>query len=217
MIRSLILVLMMTWTGAMAQSSILILKLYDSDKFKTQNLDTALNQAGFTNNYLSEIPSAEQLDSALDSYDQFWVVSDWKRHLDSTHLEVIQSYLEEGKGLYLLADNEPYDADADYISQYFTGATFDGNYMADKRASSAPGGDLLNDESYIYEGFTVSSLSMSESVKPQIIGSDGQVCVASFDNAQYRILLDGGFTKMYNKWNRLSAKYFVEAANWLSK
>ncbi len=204
-------------TGSVAQSNILILKLYDSDKFVTEDLDTALLEAGYHSDYLSELPPARELDSLLTRYDQFWLVSDWQRHLDSSYLEVIQSYLEAGNGLYVLADNEPYDADAEYVSEHFTGATFNGNYMADKKASPAPGSDLLTDEAYLYEGFTVSSLSISESVKPQIIGSDGQVCVASFDNAQYRILLDGGFTRMYNKWTIFSARYFVEAANWLSR
>lgn len=214
------LALMIVEISTFAQSGkqeILCVRLYNADNFSNPLLDSTLRSEQIGITYLDSLPSFYDFDSTLHDYDQLWLVSDFKKHLDSSYLLVIESFLEEGKSLYVLADNEPYLADAEFVSNYFAGAHFSGNYMADKGAKAASECDLATSRNTLYEGFTVSSISMPESVKPQFVGSEGQVFVASFDNGRYRILMDGGFTRMYTKWDDQSAQYFLNAANWLSR
>jgi len=197
------------------ESSILILKLYTADNFLTTDLQRSLNAEGFMVKETDTIPSSDSLAIQLKKFGQLWVVSDYERHLDSSYLEVLKSYLDSGNALYILADNEPYNADANFLAKNLTGAEFGGNFLADMKAKASYSSDLACNVVDMYEGFTVSSISMPESVKPQFIGSEGQVFIASFHHYKYKILLDGGFTRMYTKWNAGSETYFVNAAVWL--
>jgi len=200
-----------------AQDRILLVGLYPHTGLHNLSLDSALSVNGYVLTYINTLPKAEVFMHQLQNNDQLWLVSDYKQYMDSSYLYSIDDFLNRGGGLYLLADNEPYDADAEFVSNYLVGVHFEGNFVADKRAVSFLGSDLRSDVTELYEGFTVSAVSMPEGVKPQVIGSDGQVSVASYDNGKYRILFDGGFTRLFVKWNKTSCLYFLDAANWLKR
>ena len=199
-------------------TSILLIRLYQSPNFKTMKLQQSLLENGFAMEEISYAPSADSLDRFLGHFDQCWIVSDYVRHLDSSHIPVFMSFLQKGNALYLLADNEPYDADVEFISKALTGAEFTGNIIADKDGQPMMDADLELSENLdsLYEGFTISAISIPEAVKPQFVSSNGQVMIASCRTSSYKILLDGGFTRMFAKWDHNSARYFVNAANWLS-
>src|SRR5690606_13383464 len=99
------------------ESSILILKLYTADNFLTTDLQRSLNAEGFMVKETDTIPSSDSLAIQLKKFGQLWVVSDYERHLDSSYLEVLKSYLDSGNALYILADNEPYNADANFLAK----------------------------------------------------------------------------------------------------
>lgn len=197
-------------------SSILMLRLYKAPHFHTAQLSNSLDSSGFKLVVEDEIPSADSLAVMLSGADQFWVISDYLHHLDSAHLEVIQNYHAQGGAVYILADNEPYDADAETIALSLTGATFQGNYVADNLTSSFTDKSALTTNEEVYDGFSVSTVTVPEGGKPELVSSEGHVLVVSYQSSTGRILLDGGFTRLYRHWDKNSAQYFVNAANWLA-
>lgn len=198
---------------------ILCLKFYQSDQFNTAKLDSSLNSAGFEIDYMSSMPQKAEFSRIKYTYSQIWVISDLKQHIDSSYYSDFEEYMNMGGRLYLLADNEPYDVDAELLAQHLIGNTgFVGNYVADDQGVPADQCDINEDSSLdIYEGFTVSSIGLTNHMKPQFMGSVGQIIVASYQTESQKILLDGGFTRMYTKWTDASAKYFTLAANWLNE
>ncbi len=200
------------------EGRILCLKFYRSNHFTTEKLDSTLQSAGFEIDYLDSMPAKSEFARLKYAYSQIWIISDLKQHIDSSYYQDFKDYMNYGGRLYLLADNEPYDVDAELLAQHLIGNTgFIGNYIADDHGVPADQCDINEDSSLdIYEGFTVSSIGLTNQMKPQFMGSVGQVIVASYQSDSYKILLDGGFTRIYTKWSDASAKYFTQAAYWLN-
>ena len=68
-----------------------------------------------------------------------------------------------------------------------------------------------------YEGITISNVCNCRNVTPLIYGSDCQVVSAYYDRDGKRAILDGGFTRLYHKWDSAGTdRYVVNAAAWLA-
>lgn len=137
-----------------------------------------------------------------------------RRHtLDAQALRAIEDFAKAGKGLCLLADDEPFTAEADELAQRLFGARVSGNYLADKVAvvkgrGLTPaavrkfGGQfeanphaLLTDVNFLFEGITVSHVGKSEKLEVAMAASDGKTLLAVSKVPGQRVVIDCGFTR----------------------
>src|SRR5690349_23969288 len=69
---------------------------------------------------------------------------------------------------------------------------------------------------HIYEGITIATIQPNDTLEPLIYGSAGNLVAAYYDKGGKRAILDGGFTRLYNKWDTAgTARYVKNAASWL--
>ncbi|MEA4914288.1 MAG: hypothetical protein VB061_06940 [Christensenella sp.] len=68
-----------------------------------------------------------------------------------------------------------------------------------------------------YEGITIAEVHTTTDLQPLIYGSDGKVVAAYFEKQQKRAIVDGGFTRLFCKWDDAGTdRYVVNAAAWLA-
>lgn len=68
----------------------------------------------------------------------------------------------------------------------------------------------------VYEGITIATIDSSAAMTPIIIGSAENLVCAAYDRDGKRALLDGGFTRLFYKWESAGTeRYVVNAAGWL--
>jgi hypothetical protein len=136
------------------------------------------------------------------------------RHmLDERAYKAIEEFVKAGKGLCLLADDEPFTAEADELARRLFGARVGGNYMADRVATVRGRGftpaelrkfgaqfevddhALLTGVNFLFEGITVSHVTQSDKLEPALKGSDGKTLLAVSKVAGQRVVIDCGFTR----------------------
>ena len=185
----------------------------------------ALERKGF-NVLLLEEASPWKLEQELREACQLWVISDTKRHLNQEHLNVIMDFYNRGGNLYLFGDNEPYYADANYLAEVFLGTSLSGNkpgrhVIGIKTSQSSPGilgGHLISTGIVnFYEGSTISEVKTTSLVKPLVTSSENTTVTGMMDEGGHRILIDGGFTRLFYKWDTAGTdRFIVNAAAWLA-
>jgi hypothetical protein len=136
------------------------------------------------------------------------------RHvLDEKAFKAIEDFVKAGKGLCLLADDEPFTSEADELARRLFGARVSGNYVADKVATVRGHGltpaeirkfggqfevddhALLTDVNFLFEGITISNVSKSDKLEVAMKASDGQTLLAVSKVAGQRVVIDCGFTR----------------------
>jgi hypothetical protein len=163
----------------------------------------------------------------LSQYTQLWFVSDKKRCLTTAQIEMIADFVQQGSGLLIWADNEPYYADANALAEKLIGTQFSGDKKGNKVLSSSttlkPGSfidhPLTQGVNKLYEGITISTIRSAPFLTLLAQSHDGQMCMACFEKDKQRIVLDTGFTKLIgdNFYNTAgTARYFRNIAFWLS-
>lgn len=213
--------------GGFAGQHIVILCLYTGENILTGICQTvaALEKKGFSVDLCTSVTPAE-LKKKLQDACQLWVVSDSSRRLDGGHLEVIRAFWEAGYGLYILGDNEPYYADANYISKALAGVTMSGNDPGDRviGVQEKPGGvgliaghpistGIVN----LYEGITIATVETNQKVRPLMNADTGKTVTAIVEEDGRRMLIDGGYTRLYFKWDTAGTdRFVVNCAAWLA-
>lgn len=136
------------------------------------------------------------------------------RHaLDEKAFGAIEEFVKAGKGLCLLADDEPFTAEADELARRLFGARVGGNYLADKTAAvkgrgltpadvrkfggqfEAADHALLTGVNLLFEGITVSHVTKSDKLDAALAASDGQTLLAVSKVPGQRVVIDCGFTR----------------------
>jgi hypothetical protein len=136
------------------------------------------------------------------------------RHaMDEKAYRAIEDFAKAGKGLCLLADDEPFTAEADELARRLFGARVGGNYVADKVAvvrgrGLTPAevkkfggqfevGDhaLLTGVNFLFEGITISHVTKSDRLAAALKASDGKTLVAVSKVPGQRVVIDCGFTR----------------------
>ena len=212
--------------GAFEGQTILVLQLYSEASFDFKAPEKALKEKGFgVFRYISNPPDAAQLKKDLSQSCQLWIISDMYSKLNEDHLKVIKEFFNAGHGIYIWGDNEPYYADANKVAQYLFNGEMTGNLMGDQPVgiqmnSTAPGireGHLITTGlENVYEGITIATVSANESLQPIIYGSAGNLVTAVYEKNGKRAILDGGFTRLYYKWETAGTdRYVKNAAAWL--
>lgn len=209
--------------GAFEGQTIAVIQLY---AFPFDKPRDALKRKGFSVYRWNGAPSVEDLREGLKKANQLWVISDSARHLSDAHISVIKSFYEEGHGVYIWGDNQPYYADANAIGKALIGGEMKGDLMGDKPVGlrmkeGTPG--LVPDHllttglEHIYEGITIATIQPNQRLEPLIYGSANNLVAAYYEGEGRRLIFDGGFTRLYNKWDTAgTGRYVVNAAAWLA-
>ncbi len=186
----------------------------------------ALAKKGFEVDLLTSVTPGD-LKEKLRKACQLWVMSDSTGHLNAAHLAVIREYYERGGGLYIMGDNDPYYVDANMITSALVGTKMSGNTLGDKvigvqsaqgRPGIIDGHPITTGIVNLYEGITIATVKTDgRKVKPLVMSSDRNVVTAYVDDGKHRMLIDGGFTRLYHKWNTAGTdRFVVNCAAWLA-
>jgi len=214
--------------GAFEGQTVAVIQLYTLESnFDFQVVKAALKEKGFSVvRWINGAPSPQDLAKALEKASQLWIIAGERQFLTEDHVKVIKRYWEAGHGLYIWGDNEPYYADANVLGKALFGTTMTGNLIGDQpvglqqepgKPGLIPNHLLTTGLEHIYEGITIATIHPGTSdLKPLIYGSAGNLVSAYYDKDGRRAIFDGGFTRLYNKWDTAgTARYVKNAASWL--
>lgn len=213
--------------GAFEGQTIVVLHFYTGENFDFEKPKAALKEKGFSvYRFINAAPTPEELEVALSKACQLWVISSSTQMLNDQHAEVIKRFFYSGKGVYIWGDNDPYHADADFLAQKLIGVTMDGYYTGGQNVgfkSDSTSSGMLKDHlittglEFVYEGITISKINDPKHLlKPLIWSTDGNVVTALYEDQGQRLILDGGFTRLYCNWDTAgTGRYVKNAATWL--
>lgn len=210
--------------GAFEGQTVAVLQFY---MFDFEPARAALAEKGFSvYRWSQDAPSPETLEAGLKKANQLWIISDASSRLTPAHLDVIQRFFESGHGVYIWGDNDPYYADANQVAGRLIGSSMSGDLMGDQtvglasvdaKGSLARGHDITTGIEQLYEGITIATIAPNPHLKPLVVGSAGNLVTAVYDEGGKRAVIDGGFTRLYNKWDTAgTARYVKNAASWLA-
>lgn len=209
--------------GAFEGQTVAVIQLYD---FPFEDARAALKQKGFGVYRFNGAPSPKELEAALAKSCQLWVISDAAQHLTDEHIKIIKRFFDAGHGVYIWGDNQPYYADANRIGTALLDATMTGDLWGDQvvgmkekseqKSGIVPNLLLSTGIEQIYEGITIATVQPNDALQPLIYGSAGNLVSAYYDHGGKRAIFDGGFTRLYNKWDTAgTGRYVKNAAAWL--
>ena len=212
--------------GAFDGQTVAVLHFYTGMGFDFELPKKALKEKGFSvYRWIDRPPPAAELERQLQKASQLWIISGEYRQLGPDHLAVIKRFFESGKGVYIWGDNEPFYADANYVAEELLGASMHGYLQGEQtiglQAREGRAGIMANHLvttgiERIYEGHTVATISPSADMRPLMYGSADNLITAYYDKDGKRAILDGGFTRLYMKWDTAGTARFVKnAASWL--
>lgn len=190
----------------------------------------ALRKKGFNVVEYKSTPNDAELARILNTPDsQLWLVSNHVRTISDSAVNLIYNYYMQGHGVYVWSDNANFFADTNPLlaKMYGSGVYMSGNYVGDKvlgiqTKSGAPGiianHPITTGLVSFYEGITISTVNMGNSrLKPLMYNSESGIVAAYDDKDGRRALIDGGFTRLYHKWDSAGTdRYIVNAAAWLT-
>lgn len=214
-------------SNAFKGMTIVILQLYTGEGFDFKLPGDTLISKGFQiicwNNGL---PDFNDFKKGLATACQLWVISREIAFIKADYLKEIIKFFNEGNGLYVWGDNEPFFADANQILAALFNSSMYGNIYGDCMIgikTSATKSGIVADHPIstgienFYEGITIASIKDSKDLSPLIYGSDGQVIASVHEKNGRRAIVDGGFTRLFLKWHSAgTARYVANAAAWLA-
>ncbi|MDX2361478.1 MAG: hypothetical protein QNK23_11780 [Crocinitomicaceae bacterium] len=213
--------------GAFEGNTVAVLHLYTGEGFDFAEPKAALEQKGFSVfRWIDNPPSPEELRESLKNACQLWVISSHVRKLTDEHAEVIKEFFESGKGLYIWGDNEPFYADANFLTQKLFGTTMNGNLEAGQtvgvsgeasnRAGIVDGHLISTGVANMYEGITIATVKPTQELSALVYGSADNMVTAIYEHDGKRAIIDGGFTRLYYAWDTAgTGRYVKNAAAWL--
>ena len=212
--------------GSMKGYKVVILNLPNIDLAQPK---AALERKGFSVSVFhlcspSELTAVERI--LKDKKSQLWVISEAYLKLADTWFDLIYRLFDQGQGLYFWSDNDPYFADTNIILQRLFRSKMSGDYIGQKvlslQTSERSPGIVRNHPiatglRNLYEGITISHVHIKPGLKPVVYSSDGKVVTACYESDGKRVLVDGGFTRLYCDWNAAGTdRFVVNCACWLA-
>lgn len=212
--------------GAFEGQTIAVLHLYTGEGFDFRLPTNALKEKGFSiYRWINEPPTPAVLKEGLDKSCQLWVVSSNIPKLSDEHIAIIKEFFDSGRGVYILGDNQPYYADANRIGKALIGVEMEGNVMGAKvvslqseanKTGLIPNHLISTGIQNIYEGITIATIQNHQDLTPLIYGSANNLVTAAYEKDGKRLIIDGGFTRLYVDWDSAGSGRFVKnSAAWL--
>lgn len=211
--------------GSFAGYKIVVLNLCNECIFDQPA--AALRKKGFEIQEYKSLPPLEILRNDLKGDNtQLWVISHKVAYMNENYVDFIVNYFASGHGVYIWGDNEPFYADANLILKRMFGIKMDGNSQGEhvlgiQQTSQGPG--IISNHPIttgivtFYEGITIAEIEVGSRLLPLIYGSNGKIVTAYYDQYSKRALVDGGFTRLFYKWDSAGTdRYVVNAAAWLT-
>jgi hypothetical protein len=133
--------------------------------------------------------------------------------LNEQAYRAIEKFVQAGKGLCLLSDDDPFVVESNELAKRLYGVAVKGNYIADKIAyvrerklSAAEirkfkgqyevdDHPLLTGVNFLYEGITISNVGLSDKLEVALKASDGQPLIAVSKVPGQRVVIDCAFTQ----------------------
>ena len=189
-----------------------MLQLYTGEGFDFSLPRAALKEKGFSRLPLVESPPPpaqlrEMLEEGVSAVDHQRRDAEAQRRAHQGHQGVLR---QRASGVYLWGDNEPYYADANQVAQALFGTKMLGNVPGDQTVSLwpkpgvhgvLPNHLLTTGLHYLYEGITIATIQPNQVLKPLVYGHADNLVAAYYDADGKRAILDGGFTRLYYKWD----------------
>ena len=213
--------------GSFKGYTIIVLNLCSECDFKLPA--EVLRIKGFTIQEFKSMPSNRELSTRLSlPNSQLWIIADRNGHMNNDCVGLIYDYFVNGHGVYVWGDNQPYYVDANLLLHKMfgaevgmTGDTIGDQVISIQQGANQPGiipnHPITTGIVNFYEGITIATVSVGKSLKPLVYGSAKNIVTAYYDNNGRRALVDGGFTRLYHKWDSAGTdRYVVNAAAWLA-
>lgn len=212
--------------NAFADCLIAVLHLYTGENFNFKLPESALKEKGFKVHRWTNVPTINEFIRVLDESCQLWVISNTTQLLNAQHLQEIKSFFDSGRGLYLWGDNDPYHADANYVSKAIFGCGMSGythgdNVLKPQSRPNTSGAGFISHLittglEYLYEGITIATVQSNRQLQPLVYGSANNIVASIYDRDGKRAIIDGGFTRLFHKWDTAgTGRYVKNAAGWL--
>jgi hypothetical protein len=210
--------------GAFAGLVIGVLHLYTGEGFDFSLPQGALTTKGFTVRRWVTPPEPAVLQRELEACCQLWLISSNVVMLRSEHLDVIQRFFSAGKGVYIWGENDPFYADANLLSRKLVGAEMSGDLPGGQSVgiqarAGEPGlaqHEITTGLKQLFEGNTIATINSIPTLTPLLVGSAKNTVTAIYDTGGRRLILDGGFTRLFCNWDTAgTSRYVVNAAAWL--
>ncbi len=215
--------------GAFKGYTIAVLHLYTGEGFDFFKPQEALKEKGFDIvRWTNVAPPINEFRKELWRCCQLWVISDREQKLTGDIVDEIDDYFKAGYGVYIWGDNEPYYVDANVVGRRLLNTTMGGNLPGDQCVPLQPkAGEpgfkrhlITTGLNHLYEGVTIARIQESQGAKPMkpiLYGTECMLITAAYDHYGCRALLDGGFTRLYFKWDTAgTGRYVKNAAAWLA-
>jgi len=220
--------------------TIAILQLYTGEGFTFASPRVALARKGFKILHWTSLPALEVFKEGLQTACQLWVISGVKLSITAPYINAIKGLVHAKKGLFLWGDNDPAYADVNAILKGLPETnelSLVGNYRGRQvlREQSEVATEIngrYNDGGVgfrkhlvctglesMFEGHTIAHVKGPASQLRAIIkSSDNLIVTACHDRDQCRIMIDGGFTRLYEEFWGCTAgteRFVTNAACWL--
>ena len=213
--------------NAFAGKTIAVLHLYTGEGFDFRLPEFALKEKGFeVFRWQNSLPTLEDFKKVLAKSSQLWIISTSTQLLNNSYLSVIKDFFNHEHGLFIWGDNSPYYVDANFVSKNLFNSSMSGCVTGDhivslqkgeSQAGIVPGHVITTGLEFLYEGITIATISPNKDLKPLMYGSAGNLVTACYDKGGKRAIIDGGFTRLYMKWDTAGTARFVKnAAAWLA-
>lgn len=211
--------------GAFQGLKIVVVQQYTEDAFNFAAPRAALEEKGFEVCHLGDQPSLEVLKEHLSTANQFWIISADVDMLTGPHIEAIVDEWNNGMGVYVYGDNNPFFKDANRLLKAMGLPSMNGNYAGDKHlrpfSVETCTGYITHAittglSSRLYEGITIAEFNPQEiSTKhctPAVYNSRGgvSVIVCEARGGRGQVIVDGAFTKLYCGWDTVGSARFVK-------
>jgi len=218
--------------GAFSDFAILVGCFCNEVTHWDHNSGKALSQKGFRITYVTEEREfIRQLKNGANGFDVTWIISSRSSSLNpieqAEFKTLVLNYHKTGRGLFIYGDNDPYFVQANWILPDLVGTTLVGDTPGGRVMSYGNGkttGEfdanhlIFGGINYLFEGITICYPLAEGKLTHLATSSDGHPCISFLESTQEhgRVLLDTGFTKLYNNWNSAGqARYVVNVTVYL--
>ena len=219
--------------GSMNGADVIIIRCYsyNYDGWNWNYVNNALRKKGFNpiNYEYPTLPSINMFEEIINKPGaQIWIISDCKKILNDSYYQAIINAYKNGHGLYIWGDNDPWNADANHLLKmiYGNACYMNGDYngrhvISISKGKGMPGivaqHPIAVGIQNFYEGITIAAIRGPQYLRPLVYSSDGNVVTAYDDTNGNRLLVDGGFTRLYCATDEAGTDRFVaNCAVWLA-